>query len=88
VSPLPERPAHHHGLRLCLTHHNRWKKGSRRCPDLDFEICLATQTESFPGYGDCLVVPCPSLSHSPMGLCWAHETRYESEGRPGGARRP
>ncbi|WP_327364972.1 tyrosine-type recombinase/integrase [Streptomyces sp. NBC_01296] len=83
----PERPARHHGLRLCLTHHGRWKKASR-IPDLAFEVWMATQTESFPGYGECLVVSCQSLSDSPMGLCWVHEGRYEAEGRPGGARRP
>ncbi|KMS80290.1 hypothetical protein ACH49_08410 [Streptomyces leeuwenhoekii] len=84
----PERPARHHELRLCLAHNGRWKKASATRPELVFEDWLATQTQPFHGYGDCIVASCQSLSSSPMGLCWVHETRYQADGRPGGAERP
>ncbi|MET7437427.1 tyrosine-type recombinase/integrase [Streptomyces sp. NPDC005496] len=82
------RPAHHHGLELCLAHNGRWKKASAAEPSLAFDDWLATQTEPFRGYGDCIVASCQSLSSSPLGLCRAHEMRYAAEGSPGHAMRP
>lgn len=82
------RPARHHGLELCLAHNGRWKKASATDRALVFEDWLATQTEPFHGYGDCVVAACQSLASSPLGLCWVHETRYDAEGRPGHAMRP
>ncbi|MFE6380577.1 tyrosine-type recombinase/integrase [Streptomyces roseolus] len=84
----PDRPARHLGLRLCLAHNGRWKKASSTHPGLVFEDWLATQTEPFHGYGDCIVSSCQSLSGSPLGLCRVHEQRYEAEGSPGKAMRP
>ncbi|MFF4534013.1 tyrosine-type recombinase/integrase [Streptomyces sp. NPDC001407] len=82
------RPARHHGLELCLAHHGRWKKALSSEPVLVFEDWLATQTEPFHGYGDCIVASCQSLSCSPLRLCRVHELRYDAEGRPGHAMRP
>jgi len=82
------RPARHHGLELCLAHHGRWKKAFAEQPTLALEDWLATQTEPFHGYGDCIVSSCQSLASSPLGLCRVHEIRYDTEGRPGHASRP
>ena len=55
--------------------------------DADFDDWLAGQ-RPHPGYGGCRVLVCPETANSPLGLCARHESRYQSQGRPGGAALP
>jgi len=34
------------------------------------------------------VAVCPDLAATPLGLCSGHESRYRTQGRPGGAALP
>jgi len=81
----PERPAAHTRLRLCVRHQQRWHRYRAGQPGgADVGAWLAGE-ESFRGFGDCRVTVCPNLAASAIGLCCTHATRYEQDGRPGGA---
>ena len=52
-----------------------------------FEEWLAGQVP-LDGYGPCRVAVCPDLAATPLGLCSGHDSRYQRQGRPGGAALP
>jgi integrase len=85
----PGRPAVASAARpVCLRHWRRLKEARAREGDgLDVTAWLAGQVP-YPGYGRCRVVVCPDLACSPLGLCQAHQSAYQSQGRPGAARLP
>ncbi|HEY3033723.1 MAG TPA: tyrosine-type recombinase/integrase [Streptosporangiaceae bacterium] len=81
----PHRPAVFTRWRLCQRHNSQWyHHRTVEGEDADFNQWLAA-AESFDGYGSCQVAVCPNMASSPLGLCSGHETRYQREGRPGGA---
>ena len=81
----PHRPARNTTLFLCDKHQFRWYRHRElHGESVDFDDWLAGQ-EAYPGHGDCRVQVCPELANSPLGLCARHESRYRSQGRPGGA---
>ena len=81
----PGRPAGHTKLQLCVRHQQRWHRHrADRGGEADLDTWLPSEV-SYPGFGDCRVAVCPSLAASAVGLCSGHATRYEKEGRPGGA---
>ncbi|WP_167484369.1 hypothetical protein [Nocardia terpenica] len=83
-----DRPARNIALVLCDKHQFRWYRHlDLHGGNADFGDWLTAQ-RSFPGYGCCLVRVCPDLANSPLGLCARHESRYESQGRPGLAALP
>ncbi|WP_225882386.1 site-specific integrase [Streptomyces aureocirculatus] len=77
---------------LCYLHSQRWTSAlgyHRRSTgdpsaELDFDAWL-TRQGPFGSFGICRVRPCPELADTPLGLCRRHTSRYEREGRPGGA---
>ena len=84
----PGRPATHTGWRLCHRHYMRWYRCQRSEGQLaSFGNWLAGQVP-FDGYGPCQVAVCPDLAATPLGLCAGHESRYQTQGRPGGAALP
>ena len=84
----PGRPAISTQRRLCQRHNLRWHRHSKAAgPGASFEDWLAGE-QPYDGFGGCLVVVCPSLADSPLGLCSEHEARYDRDGRPGGATVP
>ena len=84
----PGRPATHTGWRLCHRHYMRWYRRQRGEGQLaSFENWFAGQVP-FDGYGPCQVAICPDLAATPSGLCAGHESRYQTQGRPGGAALP
>lgn len=81
----PQRPATQARRRLCLRHQGRWWRHRLRHDDhADLSSWLAGE-ETYPGFGDCRVVVCPSVAATAIGLCAGHATRYAKDGRPGGA---
>ena len=81
----PERPAAHTRLHLCARHQQRWHRHRAAQPGgADVEAWVAGE-ESFRGFGECRVTVCPNLAASAIGLCCTHATRYEQDGRAGGA---
>ena len=84
----PGRPATHTGWRLCHRHYMRWYRRQRgEGQQASFENWLAAQVP-FDGYGPCQVAVCPDLAATPSGLCSGHESRYQTQGRPGGMALP
>ncbi|MGH3288837.1 MAG: hypothetical protein ACRDPD_29865, partial [Streptosporangiaceae bacterium] len=84
----PGRPATHARWRLCHRHSMRWYHRQRgEGQQASFEDWLAGQVP-FDGYGRCRVAVCPDLAATPLGLCSGHESRYQTQGRPGGAALP
>ncbi|MFD4660562.1 tyrosine-type recombinase/integrase [Kitasatospora sp. NPDC058444] len=80
------------GNQLCHLHEKQWyqrrKDHTKRTGQaLAFDSWLA-QARSYPGFGGCRVVSCPELAGFPLGLCYRHQSHYQREGRPGGARMP
>ena len=85
---LPGPPATHTGWRLCHRHYMRWYRHQRgEGQQASFGDWLAAQVP-FDGYGPCHVAVCPDLAASPLGLCSGHESRYQTQGQPGGAALP
>jgi integrase len=83
-----KRPAAHGELRLCQRHLSRWSYHQKtRGGDADFAE-WASREQPFEGYGACVVLVCPNLAESPLGLCRWHATRYRHDGSPGGAALP
>ena len=82
----PGRPATHARWRLCHRHYMRWYRRQRE-RQAGFEEWLAGQVP-FDGYGPCRVAVCPDLASTPLGLCSGHESRYQTQGRPGGMALP
>jgi len=70
---------------LCYYHYLAWSR--RRREGDDFDAWLPRQ-RPYPGYGTCLVLPCPEPASMPVGLCIRHGFRYRRAGSPGGARTP
>ena len=84
----PGRPATHTGWRLCHRHYMRWYRRQRgEGQQASFEDWVAGQVP-FDGYGPCQVAVCPDLAATPLGLCARHESRYQTQGQPGGAALP
>ena len=84
----PDRPACQMTLRLCHYHQFRWYNyRAYHGGDADFSRWLACQDAS-AGHGRCLVLVCPENAFSPLGLCARHDSRYQRDGRPGGAALP
>ncbi|MDI5962568.1 tyrosine-type recombinase/integrase [Streptantibioticus silvisoli] len=80
----PERPASHITLQLCARHHVNWKfYRAQSAGEADIAEWLADGV-SYPGFGRCSVLVCPSLAASGNGLCSGHATRYEKDRRPAG----
>ena len=81
----PGRPVTYSDLLLCHAHHLRWYRRQQAVGEAaDFaEWC--TRQAPLAGYGPCDVTVCLSLANSPLGLCARHESRYDRDGRPGGA---
>lgn len=82
----PERPATTAALRLCAQHYSRWLQhaGTAHQPAEErLRDWMRTQTP-MAGFGTCQAA-CPFLAASSLGLCRQHESRYQSQGRPGGA---
>jgi integrase len=82
----PGRPATHARWRLCHRHYMRWYRRQRE-GQAGFGEWLAGQVP-LDGYGRCRVAVCPDLAASPLGLCSGHDSRYQRQGRPGGAALP
>src|SRR5439155_23636560 len=81
----PGRPARTIALVLCEKHLFRWYRHLElHGEDAEFDDWLAGQ-RPYPGYGRCRVRVCPEMAGSPLGLCARHESRYQTQGRPGGA---
>lgn len=77
---------------LCYLHQNQWAQRRRSYKqrtgsELAFDAWFA-QARSYPGFGGCRVLSCPTLAGFPMGLCYRHYKQYKRENRPGGARMP
>jgi len=84
----PDRPIVVSELRLCKSHNMRWFRHKQSVGEnADFTEWLSNQT-ALPGYGTCAVTVCLSRANSPLGLCARHESRYDRDGRPGGAAVP
>jgi integrase len=84
----PGRPARNIALVLCDKHQYRWYRHLElHGADADFDTWFAEQ-QPYPTYGSCHVQVCPELAHSPLGLCSRHDSRYQSQGKPGGATLP
>ena len=83
-----KRPAMHAELRLCRRHYSRWAYHQKtRGEPADFTE-WASLEQPFDGYGACIVLVCPNLAESPLGLCHWHAIRYQRDGSPGGGALP
>jgi hypothetical protein len=81
----PDRPVVQTDLLLCHAHNLRWSRHRQTIGEtVDFAEWCSLQTP-LAGYGACTVTVCLSRATSPLGLCGRHESRYDRDGRPGGA---
>jgi integrase len=81
----PDRPVVHSDLLLCRAHNLRWfrhKQVTGETTDLTEWVSIQAP---LAGYGTCTVTVCLSRANSPLRLCSRHESRYDRDGRPGGA---
>ncbi|MFF4756919.1 tyrosine-type recombinase/integrase [Streptomyces sp. NPDC002514] len=81
----PDRPAVSPTTQLCQQHQNRWQYGSAARVDRNHLGQWALAQHALPGYGLCKA-RCPFLACGSVGLCIQHQTRYQTDQRPGGAR--
>ncbi|MFF2570941.1 tyrosine-type recombinase/integrase [Streptomyces sp. NPDC058084] len=81
----PDRPALNPTTQLCQQHQNRWQYGSAARVDRNHLGPWALAQHALPGYGLCKA-RCPFLACGSVGLCIQHQTRYQTDQRPGGAR--
>ncbi|MGH3261854.1 MAG: hypothetical protein ACRDNS_07660, partial [Trebonia sp.] len=81
----PDRPLVHSDLLLCRAHNLRWFRQHRSAGETAELTEWVNRQAPLAGYGTCTVSVCSNRAHSPLRLCSRHESRYEREGRPGGA---